>query len=60
LQSASAIYARKVAILTKALNRPDERQQASEALRMLINRADAGAEPGEVLARLHGELTILE
>jgi hypothetical protein len=27
LPSASAIYARKVAILTKALNRPNERQQ---------------------------------
>jgi hypothetical protein len=48
LPSASAIYARKVAILTKALNRPNERQQAAEALRDANreDRADAGAETG--------------
>ncbi|WP_319798705.1 recombinase family protein [Nitrobacter sp.] len=63
LPSASAIYARKVAILTKALNRPNERQQAAEALRMLIERIvlTPGPERGEILATLHGELrTILE
>lgn len=63
LPSASAIYARKVAILTKALNRPDERQQAAEALRMLIEKIvlTPGLKRGEILATLHGELrTILE
>ncbi|GAB1715049.1 MAG: Recombinase [Nitrobacter sp.] len=63
LPSASAIYARKVTILTKALNRPNERQQAAEALRMLIERIvlTPGPKRGEILATLHGELrTILE
>ncbi len=63
LPSASAIYARKVAILTKALNRPDERPQAAEALRMLIEKIvlTPGPKRDEILATLHGELrTILE
>jgi site-specific DNA recombinase len=63
LPSASAVYAKKVAVLTQALNRPDERQQAAEALRILIDRIvlTPGPERGEIFATLHGELrTILE
>ncbi|WP_206614203.1 hypothetical protein [Paenirhodobacter populi] len=38
LPSASAVYAKKVAVLTGALARPDERPQTAEALRMLIEK----------------------
>ena len=53
----------KVATLTHALNRPEERPQAAEALRMLIERIvlTPGTERGEMFAAMHGELrTILE
>ncbi|HHV67077.1 MAG TPA: recombinase family protein [Ochrobactrum intermedium] len=63
LPSASAIYAKKVAALTAALARPDERPQAAAALRMLIEKIvlTPGPERGEIFATLHGELrTILE
>ncbi|MCB1387009.1 MAG: recombinase family protein [Nitratireductor sp.] len=63
LPSASAIYAKKVAALTGALARPDERPQAAAALRMLIEKIvlTPGPERGEIFATLHGELrTILE
>ena len=63
LPSASAIYAKKVAALAKALNRKEERQAASQDLRALIERIvlTPGPERGEILATLHGELaTILE
>jgi site-specific DNA recombinase len=63
LPSASAIYAKNVADLTEALNRSDERQQAAEALRMLIDRTvlTPGPERGEIFATLYGELrAILE
>ncbi|KAB2705929.1 recombinase family protein [Brucella intermedia] len=63
LPSASAIYARKVAALTAALAKPEERLQAAEALRMLIEKIvlAPGPERGEIYATLHGELrTILE
>ncbi|MFC0243918.1 DNA resolvase [Falsochrobactrum ovis] len=63
LPSAAAIYARKVTRLTAALNRPEERQQAADALRMLIEKIvlTPGPERGELYATLHGELrTILE
>ena len=63
LPSAAAIYAREVARLTAALNRAEERQQAAEALRVLIERIvlTPGPERGELYATLHGELaTILE
>ncbi|WP_186820014.1 recombinase family protein, partial [Acidomonas methanolica] len=63
LPSASAIYAKKVAALTTALARPDERPQAAAALRMLIEKIvlTPGPERGEVFAKLHGDLaTILE
>jgi len=63
LARAAVIYASKVATLTHALNRPGERPQAAEALRMLIERIvlTPGNERGEMFAALHGELrTILE
>ncbi|WP_370627115.1 recombinase family protein [Pseudochrobactrum sp. Wa41.01b-1] len=63
LPSASAIYGKKVAALTKALNRKEERQAASQDLRALIERIvlTPGPERGEIYATLHGELaTILE
>lgn len=63
LARAAVIYASKVATLTHALNRPEERPQAAEALRMLIERIvlTPGNERGEMFAALHGELrTILE
>ena len=63
LPTAATIYAKKVATLTKALNRPAERQEAAETLRMLIEKIvlTPGQERGEIYATLHGELrTILE
>ena len=63
LPTASAIYAKKVAALTSALARPDERPQAAAALRMLIEKIvlTPGPERGEIFATLHGELrTILD
>ena len=63
LPSAAAIYAGKVTRLTAALNRPEERQQAADVLRMLIEKIvlTPGPERGELYATLHGELrTILE
>jgi site-specific DNA recombinase len=63
LPSASAIYGKKVAALTKALNRKEERQAASQDLRALIEKIvlTPGPERGEVFATLHGDLaTILE
>lgn len=62
LPSASGIYAKKVSALTKALNRKDERQEAAETLRGLIEKIvlTPGPERGELYATLHGELgTIL-
>jgi site-specific DNA recombinase len=61
LPTASTIYAKKVAALTKALNRPQERQEAAEALRSLIDRIELtpGPERGEVYAKLHGELSTI-
>ena len=40
LPSASAIYAKKVVALTKTLNRREERQEASQDLRALIEKAE--------------------
>jgi len=62
LPSASAIYAKKVSDLTKALNRKEEREEAAETLRGLIEKISLtpGPERGEIYATLHGELgTIL-
>ena len=62
LPSASAISAKKVSALTKALNRKEERQEAADNLRSLIERISLtpGPERGEIYATLYGELgTIL-
>ncbi|MFK4826225.1 recombinase family protein, partial [Paenochrobactrum sp. BZR 588] len=62
LPSASAIYVKKVSALTKALNHKEERQEAAETLRGLIEKISLtpGPERGEIYATLHGELgTIL-
>lgn len=59
----AVIYASKIATLPHLLNRPEERLQAAEALRMLIERIvlTPGQERGEIFAALHGELrAILE
>ena len=63
LPNAATIYAQKVAKLTEALNQPEERPEAAEALRMLIEKVVLvpGTARGEVFATLHGELaTIME
>ncbi|CEF42434.1 recombinase [Acetobacter senegalensis] len=62
LPSASAVYARKVGRLTDALNHPEERLEAAEALRALIEKVvlTPGPNRGEIDAMLYGELgTIL-
>ncbi|WP_375551362.1 recombinase family protein [Rhodophyticola porphyridii] len=61
LPTASTIYAKKVAKLTQALNRPAERQEAAEALRMLIEKIvlTPGPERGEIDATLYGELSTI-
>jgi len=62
LPSASSIYAKKVGRLTEALNRPQERAEAAEALRGLIDRIvlTPGPNKGEIDAMLYGDLgTIL-
>ena len=62
LPSAAAVYAKKVARLTEALNRPEERPEAAEALRALIEKIvlKPGPNRGEIDATLYGELgTIL-
>ena len=61
LPSASAIYAKKVAALTIALNRKEERLEAAETLRGLIEKISLtpGPERGEIYATLHGELSTI-
>jgi hypothetical protein len=62
LPSAAAVYAKKVGRLTEALNRPEERAEAAEALRALIEKIvlTPGPNRGEIDAMLYGELgTIL-
>jgi site-specific DNA recombinase len=62
LPTTSNIYAKKVERLTKALNQPDDRAEATEALRHLIERIILAPGPsrGEMNATLYGELgTIL-
>jgi site-specific DNA recombinase len=62
LPSASQLYAKKVAHLTEALNRPEDRAEAAQALRGLIERIvlRPGAKRGQIDATLHGDLgTIL-
>ena len=63
LPNAAAIYAEKVERLAEALNWPEERPEAAQALRMLIEKIVLvpGLGRGEVFATLHGELaTIME
>jgi len=52
------VYRRKVERLEEALNEPDARAEAAEALRALIERIvlTPGAARGEMRAELHGEL----
>ena len=57
------IYRRKVARLADALNHPEDRHEATAALRGLIERIvlTPGGKRGELHATLHGELgTIIE
>jgi DNA invertase Pin-like site-specific DNA recombinase len=56
------LYRRKVEWLSLALDHPDERDEAAQALRTLIDRIvlEPGTKRGEVLATLYGDLeTIL-
>jgi site-specific DNA recombinase len=62
LPSTSKIYAKKVGRLAEALSQPDDRAEATEALRNLIERIALSPGPcrGEMNATLYGELdTIL-
>jgi site-specific DNA recombinase len=62
LPSASQLYAKRVAHLTEALNRPEDRAEAAQTLRGLIERivVRPGAKRGQIDVTLHGELgTIL-
>lgn len=62
LPSASAVYSGKVAQLTEALNCPEERTEAAEVLRTLIEKIvlRPGPQRGEIDALLYGALgTIL-
>ena len=57
------IYRRKVERLAEALQHPQERDEAADAIRALIERITLmpGAKRGEIAATLHGDLgTILE
>ena len=59
----AAAYRRKVERLAEALKRPDERAEAADAIRGLIERIvlTPGEKWGEVHATLHGDLaTIVE
>lgn len=54
----AAIFKQKVERLTETLNHPDDRQEASEAIRALIEKivVTPGKVRGEIHATLHGEL----
>jgi site-specific DNA recombinase len=59
----AGIYRRKVERLAEALQHPQERDEAADAIRALIDRITLtpGAKRGEIAATLHGDLgTILE
>jgi site-specific DNA recombinase len=59
----SEIYRRKVERLAIALRQPQERDEAAEAIRALVERItlSPGSKRGEIAATLHGDLgTILE
>src|SRR5258708_21645542 len=58
----SGIYRKKVERLTEALNNPEDRNEAAEAIRTLVEKITLrpGPNRGEIDATLHGELgTIL-
>jgi site-specific DNA recombinase len=58
----SGIYRKKVERLTEALNTPEDRNEAAEAIRALVEKITLrpGPNRGEIDATLHGELgTIL-
>ena len=58
----SGIYRKKVERLTEALNNPEDRNEAAEAIRALVEKITLrpGPNRGEIDATLHGELgTIL-
>ena len=60
--NAAEIYRKKVARLTEALNKPEDRAEAGEAIRALIEKITLkpGPNRGEIDATLHGDLgTIL-
>jgi site-specific DNA recombinase len=59
----AGIYQRKVERLAEALRHPQERDEAAEAIRALVERITLtpGSKRGEIAATLHGDLgTILE
>jgi len=59
----AGIYRRKVERLAEALQHPQERDEAADAIRALIDRITLtpGAKRGEIVGTLHGDLgTILE
>jgi len=59
----AGIYRRKVERLAEALRQPQEREEAAEAIRALIERITLtpGPKRGQIDATLHGDLgTILE
>ena len=59
----SGIYRKKVERLTEALNTPEDRNEAAEAIRALVEKITLrpGPNRGEIDATLHGELgTILD
>ena len=57
----SALYRQKVERLSEALNRPEDRAEAVEALRALVERITLAPGPkrGEIDATLHGDLTLI-
>ena len=57
----AAIFKQKVERLTETLNHPEDRQEASEAIRALIEKivVTPGKVRGEIHATLHGELGTL-
>jgi site-specific DNA recombinase len=58
----AGIYRKKVERLTEALNNPEDRNEAAEAIRALVEKITLrpGPNRGEIDATLHGELgTIL-
>ncbi|MCW0984056.1 recombinase family protein [Agrobacterium sp. BT-220-3] len=61
LPSTSSIYANKVGRLTEALNHPEERLEAAEAIRTLIEKIvlSPGPNRGEIDALLYGELSTI-